>query len=144
MSGRPNSFTLDDIKVLWESYKKHTKDNPKYEYVVAQRSGEIIAVPREIPLTQKGFYAFVYNQTGHHIHQYFEGKNTSYTEFLGILTHIENERSQDIIEGAAAGVFNSSISARMEGLKEQTDVTSNSEKIESISVTIVKPNEDGN
>ena len=138
-AGRDKNFTHDDIVKLWFDYKEDTKDNPKYDYVVNQRSGEVIPVPKERPLTQVGFYAYVYNKTGHHIHHYFEQKNTSYTEFLGILTHIENERKADILEGAAANIFNANISARIEGIKDNQDVTTNDKDINSVTITIVPP-----
>lgn len=140
--GRDRNFTKDQIITLWIEYKEDIKANPKYEYVVNQRSGEVIPVPKERPLTQVGFYAYVYNKTGHHIAHYFDKKHTDYTDLFSILSHVENERKADIYEGAAAGMYNANISARIEGLKEQSDITSNDKAITSVSVTIVKP--DGN
>jgi hypothetical protein len=48
----------------------------------------------------------------------------------------------DQIEGGMTGQYNASITQRLNNLTERVDTTTKGEKIESIQVTIVKPNAD--
>ena len=64
-----------------------------------------------------------------------------YSAYRTVCSHIKKEIRNDQITGGMVGQFNPSITQRLNALKEQTDVTSDNEKINAITVTIVKPTE---
>ena len=76
-----------------------------------------------------------------------EFKKNCSEDFLGVVRAIEQTIDNQQIEHAMVGVFNSNLVARIQGIKDQTDVTTNGKELPSttatIQVEIVKPiNED--
>jgi hypothetical protein len=61
----------------------------------------------------------------------------SYSAYLPICSHIKKLIRQDQIEGGMVGQYNPSITQRLNGLTEKTDVTTGGDKINEIKVTIV-------
>ena len=62
-----------------------------------------------------------------------------YEAYVSICSHIKEEIRQDQIEGGMVGQFNPSITQRLNGLTEKTDVTTQGERISEIKVNIIKP-----
>jgi hypothetical protein len=137
-------FTPEQFTQLWNDYVQWAEDNPLFKYELNQRAGEVIAIPCRRAINLQRFYVWVKEKTGKCIAQYFDNPDNRYAEYISITSHIRDFRTADNIEGGMSGLYNANLTARINSIKEQTDVTSNSEKIDSISVTIVKPNEDGN
>ena len=128
-----NKYIETPLKLLelFEHYVKHTKSNPRVENVLYQKTGEIIAIPRETPLSWIGFENWLFkNDIITELKSYEQNENKSYTEYLPIITRIKGFIYQDKVEGASVGIFNASIIARELGLKEQTDITSGGEKVQ--------------
>jgi hypothetical protein len=73
------------------------------------------------PYTWHGLYAFL----GVCNLDHYKTKK----EFSDVLTHIDNIMRSQKFEGASAGIFNANIIARDIGLKEQTDVTTQGDKL---------------
>jgi hypothetical protein len=92
------------------------------------------------PLTMEGFENYCYNVIGC-VEQYFKNQEGAYTEYLPICSHIKRLIRQDQIEGGMVGQYNPSITQRLNGLTEKTDVTTNGKEINEIKVNIIKPNE---
>jgi hypothetical protein len=88
------------------------------------------------PLTMSGFRTFGY-KNGVTIHHYFSNSGGAYDEYRSICTHIEDEIRTDQIEGGMVGQFNPSITQRLNGLTEKTDVTTNGKDISKIEIQIV-------
>lgn len=129
---------------LWKEYKDYVKANPRHIYQL-DRNGQLVAVPHEVPLTQQGFEVHVYNNYGFHIGHYFDNKDKLYNDYVAICSHIRAERQRDQIEGGMVGQYNPSITQRLNNLKEQTDITTEGEKIQqlpSISIEIIPPTEE--
>jgi hypothetical protein len=125
---------------IWVEYKKYVKDNPRYSYSLSNKTGEVVAIPLEVPISVDGFEVWAKDKYSD-IHHYFDNTDKRYNDYRAICTHIRKECRVDHITGGMVGQYNASITQRLNGLKEQTDVTSQNEKIGSITVTIVKPTE---
>lgn len=122
--GRPrNVETPEEMYELFKSYKLYVKENPRYKYVMNQRSGDMIAEPLEVPLTLEGFEIWVHNKFGYYIEQYFKNQGKIYEDFIPICTHIRKEIRRDQIEGGMTGQYNASITQRLNGLTEKVEST---------------------
>ena len=93
------------------------------------------------PLTMEGFEVYCY-RLGLTVENYFRNLNGAYDEYYTICSHIKREIRNDQIEGGMVGQYNPSITQRLNGLTEKTDVTTNGKEINEIKVNIVKPSGD--
>jgi hypothetical protein len=89
----------------------------------------------------EGFENYCYNVIGC-VEQYFKNQAGLYTEYIPICSHIKRLIRQDQIEGGMVGQYNPSITQRLNGLTEKTDVTTNGKEINEIKVNIIKPSGD--
>ena len=122
--GRPKNVQ-DETQMyeMFKAYKSYVKENPRYKYVMNQRSGDMVAEPLEVPLTLEGFEIYVLNKYGFHIEQYFKNQDKLYEDFIPICTHIRKEIRRDQIEGGMVGQYNASITQRLNGLTEKVEST---------------------
>ncbi|MFI3331830.1 MAG: terminase small subunit [Rikenellaceae bacterium] len=119
--GRPPKLTPDEVVELFREYSKETKDKHKYVSVVTK--GGIVDLPKERPLTIVGFCQFANI-----------GKSTFYgykdrEEFSDIYTHVREAVEADQTEGAMLEIYNPSITARVLGLVDRQDITTDSKPI---------------
>jgi hypothetical protein len=133
--------TPDDMWDLFEAYKRWCKENPRYSYSLSTKTGEATAVPLERPLTQVGFRTFA-AEKGQSVQDYFANYEDRYSAFTTICARIEEAIRMDQIEGGMVGQYNASITQRLNNLTERVDTTTKGDKIESIQVTIVRPDAD--
>lgn len=130
----------EKLMQIFEEYKAYTLANPRTKWVLSQKTAEMVAEPLRIPLTNEGFEIFCYKNYSD-VHHYMDNTDGRYSAYRTVCSHIKKEIRNDQITGGMVGQFNPSITQRLNALKEQTDVTSDNEKINSITVTIVKPTE---
>jgi hypothetical protein len=76
------------------------------------------------------------------VNDYFCNKDNRYSEYATICSRIEEAIRMDQIEGGMTGQYNASITQRLNNLTERVDTTTKGEKIDSIKVTIVRPDAD--
>jgi hypothetical protein len=126
---------------LFEAYKRWCKENPRFSYSLSTKTGEATAVPLERPLTQVGFRTFAAEKECT-VNDYFCNKEGRYSEYATICARIEEAIRMDQIEGGMVGQYNASITQRLNNLTERVDTTTKGDKIESIQVTIVRPDAD--
>ena len=129
--------TPEKLMEIFEEYRAYTLDNPRYKWVLSQKTAEMVAEPLRVPLTNEGFEIFCYKNYSD-CHHYFDNTDNRYSEYRTVCSHIKKEIRNDQITGGMVGQFNPSITQRLNSLKEHTDVTSGDEKISAITVTIVK------
>jgi hypothetical protein len=132
--------TPEKLMQIFEEYKAYCLANPRIKWVLSQKTAEMVAEPLRIPLTNEGFEIFCYNNYSD-VHNYFDNADGRYSAYKTVCSHIKKEIRNDQITGGMVGQFNPSITQRLNALKEHTDVTSDNEKINAITVTIVKPTE---
>lgn len=129
--------TPEKLYELFEEYKGNLKPR---EIQKATPKG-VVSEWHTPPLTMAGFEVYCFSK-GLTVEHYFRNTNDSYNDYCGICSRIKKEIRQDQIEGGMVGQYNASITQRLNGLTEKTDVTSNGDNIGGkIEVEIVTRNE---
>jgi hypothetical protein len=124
--------TPEKLYELFEEYKNNLKPR---EIQKATPKG-VVSEFHKPPLTFEGFLNFC-EDTICCVHQYFENRDGRYLEYVNICSRIRRLIRQDQIEGGMVGQFNPSITQRLNGLTEKTDVTTNGKDISKIEIQIV-------
>jgi len=89
----------------------------------------------------EGFECYVWDQDiASGIDQYFSNQEGKYADFLGICTRIRREIRQDQISGGMAGIYNPSITQRLNNLTETTQTKT--EGLQKIIIERVSKNTD--
>lgn len=125
--GRPRTFNEpEEMIVLFAAYREHTSKKPILKMVFVGKEGDTKWEERERPLTYEGFLNYCSDNKGD-AHHYFENTDKRYESFRGVCSRIRREIKQNQIEGGMAGIFNNSITQRLNGLVDrvQTDVRAN-------------------
>ena len=139
--GRPRNFEApDDLYQLFVEYRKKVKDNPRYQYSLSNKTGKAEPIPLEVPLTMSGFRVFCHDNSLV-VHDYFANTGGRYSDFTTICKRISDEIRNDQIQGGMVGQFNASITQRLNGLTEKTDITSGGQTISEVKVNIIKATE---
>ncbi len=114
---------------------------------IKEASNPIIELPAQRPLTFEGFQNWLDdNDIITDVTDYFENKDGRYSEYVRICSRVKRVIRQDQIEGGMAGIYNASITQRLNGLADNKDITSKGEKIETgpskITVDIIAPTDE--
>ncbi len=118
---------IETPEKMWElflAYKKEVKANPIKVKDWVGGMGKMVKREKEKALTMEGFsiYCFEQNVTSN-IHDYFGNKNDAYKDYSDICSRIKEFIRNDQIVGGMSGIYNSSITQRLNGLTEKTDNT---------------------
>jgi hypothetical protein len=107
---------------LWEyflSYKKEVKDIPFLVKDWVGKDAEQVYREKEKPLTMEGFECWLFEQKIiNDLGDYLKNKEERYTEYAPICSHIKKMIRKDQIEGGMSGMYNPSITQRLNGLSE--------------------------
>ena len=122
LRGVPKKIQLPEF--LWqyfEEYVKGVKGTPiKVQDFVGKDAEEVFRA-KERPLTMEGFQNYLDdNDIITDVTDYFENKDGRYSDFVRICSRIKRRIRQDQIEGGMAGIYNPSITQRLNNLKEST------------------------
>lgn len=117
--------TPDELEHAWKLYKEdllvQATDWLKIQYV--GKDGDRRTDAMKLPYTMDGFEVFCYNNYGD-VENYFRNKDGYYNDFTAICSHIKKEIRSNQITGGLLGVYNPSITQRLNSLVEKTeDVT---------------------
>ena len=117
-------------------YAEYCKSNPIKVHDFVGKDGDEVYRLRERPLTIEGFENFCADKgiIGDLSH-YFANTNNAYEDFLTICSHIRRKIRQDQIEGGMAGVYNPSITQRLNSLVEKSE---NKHEVSEIKITYDK------
>jgi hypothetical protein len=135
--------------ILWKhflDYQKKVKDNPIIVKDWVGKDANTVHREKERPLTFIGFQNYL-DEVGilSVVEQYFENRENRYTDFIGICSRIKRTIKDDQIAGGMVGIYNPSITQRLNGLTDNVDVTTNGKELTTpttIQVEIIKPDED--
>ena len=123
--GRPNK--IDSPEHLWElfeAYKKNIKNNPFIVKDYVGKDAEMVLREKERPLTIEGFENYCADQDViQDLGMYFSNSKGRYEKFSTICSRIRREVRSDQIEGGMAGMYNPSITQRLNSLVEKTQTT---------------------
>jgi len=130
-------LTEQEFKDLFNEWTHYIENNPIKKQVFVGKDGrhDYELIPR--PYTMEGFLNFAENKIGC-VHQYFENRDGRYSTYVDICTRIKRVIRQNQIENGLAGLYNPSITQRLNGLTEKSDITTNGKDINEIKVNIIK------
>jgi len=117
---------IDSPEKMWELFSKYkvwVLQNPILieDYVGKDALRVMREKPR--PLTMEGFECFVADIDGmpFGLQHYFANTDNGYEDFLTICSRIRSVIRQDQISGGMAGIYNPSITQRLNGLVEKSE-----------------------
>lgn len=119
----------EDVIKVWNDYKKDLK-NKESEWLKVQyvgKDGERVEDPIKLPLTFEGFKRFCWDNNIGCIEQYFVNKDNLYNDFVSICSRIKTEIRENQIIGGMIGAFNPSITQRLNGLADKSEIDLKSE-----------------
>jgi hypothetical protein len=127
---KPNSYTPEDLCNKFNEYFEYMKTqiwNKTDAIKSGDMAGETIYIPVKTPLSRKGFCIFA-NISEDTLRNYASNKE-AYTQYFDLCTRALDIIDNNQIEGAIVGVYNANIVARINGIKEQSDHTTNGKEI---------------
>ena len=124
--------TPEKLWQLFTEYKTFVKANPFKVKDWVGKDAELVNREKEKPLTIEGFECYLYdNDIIGDLSNYFANSDNRYSEYSTICLRIKKEVRNDQIAGGMAGVYNPSITQRLNGLveKTETDITQKTIKV---------------
>ena len=119
--GRKKIFTPESLWDNFTQYVETVKGSPIRVQDFVGKDAEEVYRAKERPLTMEGFQNYLDdNDIITDVTDYFENKEGRYTDFVRICSRIKRRIRQDQIEGGMAGIYNPSITQRLNNLKEAT------------------------
>lgn len=116
--------TPEKMLELFEAYVKDCKSKPIRKHDFKGKDATPVYYELEAPLTFEGFQNFVSDIPGMPwtLEQYFENRDGRYEAFVGICRTIKRKIREDQIKGGMAGIYNPSITQRLNGLVERKEI----------------------
>ncbi len=141
---------IETPELMWNyflSYKEKVKNNPILVQDFVGKDADEVKRKKERPLTFIGFQNYLDDEgIITDVTDYFENKEGRYSDFIRICMRIKRNIQDDQIAGGMVGIYNPSITQRLNNLTDNVDVTTKGREIQTaptaIQVEIVKPNED--
>lgn len=123
--GRPNKIhSPEHLWELFQEYKKKTKENPFIVKDYVGKDADLVYREKERPLTIEGFENYCADKgVIQDLGDYFTNTRGRYKRFSAICARIRREVRADQIEGGMAGMYNPSITQRLNNLVEKTQQT---------------------
>ena len=124
--GRDRLFATPDL--LWEAaceYFDWCENNPIMETDFRGKDAYEVQIPKKRPFTLHGLCLYLEASTNY----WKEHRKAATSDFLAVVTHIEEIIYNQKFTGAAIGIFNANIIARDLGLTDKSDITSQGEKL---------------
>lgn len=131
MGRRKNIDSETELESLFLRYVKEIKSKPITIKDWVGKDAEEIHREKEKPLTIDGFECWLFeNNIIADLGDYLRNKDNRYSDFATICSYIKQKIRQDQIEGGMAGIYNPSITQRLNGLVEKTQTEVNITKFE--------------
>jgi hypothetical protein len=115
--------TPEKMWELFEQYKVYTKSRPILVQDFVGKDGDEVNRKKERPLTIDGFECWCYdNDIIGDLSNYFANSDNKYSEYSTICSRIRKAVRTDQIEGGMSGIYNPSITQRLNGLTDKSEV----------------------
>lgn len=118
---------IESPEVLWDyflQYKKLIKDSPILVKDWVGKDADQVYKEKEKPLTMEGFENYLADEDIiSDLSHYLCNLDKRYTEYVAICSRIKRNVRQDQIEGGMVGIYNPSITQRLNSLVEKTENT---------------------
>lgn len=123
MGRKKHIETPEKMWELFEAYRKEVKSNPRKKHVFVGKDGVSDYELLERPLTLEGFECYCYdNEIISDLSQYFANTEGRYTDYQTICSRIRKTIKDDQIQGGMVGQYNPSITQRLNGLTDKSEV----------------------
>lgn len=123
--GRPKKIeTPERMWELFTMYKEWVNNNPILIEDYVGKDADRVMRQKPRPLTMTGFECFIMDNTEvtyPDLSHYFSANNEAYKDYFAIVSRIRGEIQTNQISGGMAGIFNQSLTARLNGLTEKTE-----------------------
>jgi len=124
MGKRKYIETPEKMWEYFETYKKWVKSNPIQVQDYVGKDAEMVYRTKERPLTIDGFECWCFdNGIISDLSNYFANSDNRYSDYSTICHAIKKAVRTDQIEGGMAGIYNPSITQRLNNLTEKTENT---------------------
>lgn len=114
--------TPEILLELFEAYVKETKSKPFLIKDWVGGVGKEVTREKEKPLTLEGFSVYCFKVIGC-VKPYFNNTDNAYDQYFTICSYIKELIRLDQISGGMAGIYNPSITQRLNNLVEKTETT---------------------
>jgi hypothetical protein len=118
---------IETPEIMWELFQAYTKEVKSDPFLVKDwvgKDGDEVKREKEKPLTLEGFELYCYNnEIVNDLGDYFSNRNDNYNSYSPICMRIRKAIRADQIEGGMAGIYNPSITQRLNGLVEKQETT---------------------
>jgi hypothetical protein len=112
--------TPEALLELFEKYIKEIKSKPFIVKDWVGGTGKKVLREKERPVTMEGFRVYAFKALGC-VKDYFDNKDNRYDQYATICSHIRDMIRSEQIDGGMAGIYNPSITQRLNGLTEKTE-----------------------
>lgn len=116
---------IETPELLWEyflAYKKEVKSKPILVEDYVGKDAQRVLRQKEKPLTIDGFECWCYdNKIINDLSNYFANSDNKYSDYSTICSRIRKAVRTDQIEGGMAGIYNPSITQRLNNLVERSE-----------------------
>jgi len=121
--------TPEILLELFNEYKTATKANPILKNDFKGKDADTVYYELERPLTLDGFSVFVFEKgIMSNLKNYFANSNNAYDNYSTICSHIKTIIRNDQICGGMAGIYNPSITQRLNNLVDKQEHTVKAEQ----------------
>jgi hypothetical protein len=122
--GKPRNIeSPDHLEQLFEEYKQWCIDNPIQLASISTVKEGVVEQWRKQVMTMQGFQVFINEKIGD-ISRYIKlDLHYGNEEYAPIVGRIKEDIAREQIAGAVHGVFNANIVARLNAIKDTTEVT---------------------
>lgn len=118
--------TPEELYAAFEAYKKDLDEKAK-EWLKIQyvgKDGDRVTDSYKLPYTLEGFERYCYDNHGV-VWQYLQNKDGLYDDFVAVCSRIKTEIRENQILGGLIGIYNPSITQRLNGLTDKVQTEQN-------------------
>tara|TARA_R110000772_G_scaffold1602_2_gene5547 strand:- start:341 stop:760 length:420 start_codon:yes stop_codon:yes gene_type:complete len=127
--------TPEALNKLWKDYKEYIKSNPiRVQDFVGKEATEVWR-EKQRPYTMAGFEVYCFDNASD-VHHYFDNTDGRYEEYRTICSRIRKEIRSQQIEGGMSGIFNPSITQRLNGLTDRQEIKT--DQPTEMKITVIK------
>lgn len=115
--------TPEKMWEYFEAYRIKVKSNPILVQDFVGKDGDEVNRKKERPLTLEGFELYCYdNDIISDLSHYFANLDNRYSDYVAICSRIRKTIKDDQIQGGMAGIYNPSITQRLNGLTDKSEI----------------------
>lgn len=127
---------IETPEKLWELFKEYrafAKNTPILVHDYVGKDGVSVYREKERPLTFEGFDNYVFERGEiNQLRDYFDNRDGRYETYVHICSRIKQIIRQDQVDGGMVGVYNPSITQRLNNITEKVENNVNGQTTKTI------------